>query len=130
MFVKSIAIWIVLVIMAILNGLLRDLLLSPLLGNSISLFLSGLTLSTLVFLVSYLSVRFIGVTRLQHCILIGFFWVLLTLSFEYLFAHYVVGKSWQDINQIFNLEKGDLFIVVLIITALSPWFAAKLRKLI
>jgi len=52
------------------------------------------------------------------------------LIFEYLFGHYIVGKPWQEINQVFNIFKGDLFIIVLIVSAVSPWLTAKLKGLV
>jgi hypothetical protein len=44
-----------------------------------------------------------------------------------LFGYYVVGKSWVEIMQVFNIQKGDLFIVVLFVTAFSPWLSALIR---
>jgi hypothetical protein len=122
-------VWFVMLAAAILNGLLRDYLLTPLMGTSIALPVSGLVLSFLVLLIAWLLIPFTGVARPQACLLLGLFWVVLTLAFEYLFGHYVAGRPWQDIHRIFNPIEGDLFSVVLVVTALSPWLAARLRGL-
>lgn len=118
------------VFVAILNGLVRDELLTPSMGGSWALAVSGLTLSCLVLIVAYLLIPFIGIVRAGAYPLIGLLWAMLTLAFEYLFGHYVVGKTWHEIGQIFNLANGDLFIVVVIVTAFSPWLAAKSRGLL
>jgi len=62
--------------------------------------------------------------------MIGLLWLVLTLLFEFIFGHFVAGKSWQDIAQVFNVKKGDLFLLVLVVTAISPWLAAKIRGFI
>ena len=127
---KAIGIWLAIVVVAILNGVFREKILTPTVGANISLPLSGILLSAMTFLVTLTFISFIGSFESKVYIFIGIFWVALTLSFEFLFGHYVVGKSWKEIIQVFNILKGDLFIVVLFISAISPWAAAKLRGII
>lgn len=125
--VKSIAVWLVIVIAAIFNGAIREKRLTPFIGSDISLPLSGITLSALVFIITYFAIPFFGNVKSRVYLLIGVFWILLTLAFEYLFGHYVMGTPWHEIHQVFTLLNGNLFIIVLIVTALSPWAAARLR---
>lgn len=125
--VKSIAVWLVIVIAAIFNGAIREKLLTPFIGPDISLPLSGITLSALVFIITYFAIPFFGNVKSRVYLLIGVFWTLLTLAFEYLFGHYVMGTPWHEIHQVFTILNGNLFIIVLIVTALSPWAAARLR---
>ena len=125
--VKSIAVWLVIVIAAIFNGAIREKLLIPFIGSYISLPLSGITLSALVFIITYVAIPIFGNVKSGVYLLVGVFWILLTLAFEYLFGHYVMGTPWHEINQVFTLLNGNLFIIVLIVTALSPWAAARLR---
>lgn len=124
---KSTALWLLMVVVAVLNGILRDAVLAPVIGAGAALPLSGITLSLLVWLVAYGGVGWVAATRSGVYRAIGLFWVMLTLSFEYLFGHFVAGKSWQEINQVFDLSSGDLFVVVLVVTAVSPVVCARLR---
>ncbi|MCW9023938.1 MAG: hypothetical protein OQK73_04580 [Gammaproteobacteria bacterium] len=130
MLFKAIGIWLVIVVAAILNGMFRENVLEPAIGESMALSLSGILLAVLVFLVTLILVSFIGSSESEIYIWVGFLWVVLTLSFEFLFGHFVAGKSWQEIMQVFNIKKGDLFIVVLFVTAISPWLTAKLRGIL
>lgn len=127
MLLKATGIWVLIVIAAIINGVIREKLIVPMAGIETALPLSGVTLSIIIFLISLASVSFIGAMETKTFLTIGVLWVLLTLSFEFLFGHYVVGKPWKEIMQVFNMQKGDLFVVVLFVTALSPWVAAKIR---
>ena len=126
---KSTGIWFVIVIAAVLNGLLREKVLVPSIGGELALPASGIILSALVFSIAFVFVPFIGAIEARTYVLVGFWWVVLTLAFEFLFGHFVMGKSWQEIVQVFNIKKGDVFIVVLIVTAVSPWLAARIREL-
>jgi hypothetical protein len=127
---KAIGIWFVILITAILNGLFREKVLLPAIGETLALPISGILLAALVFLVTLLLVTFIGSSESKTYIGVGALWVMLTLSFEFLFGHFVMGKSWQEIFQAFDIMQGDLFILVLFASFISPWATAKLRGVI
>ena len=124
---KAVGIWLLLVIAAILNGLLRESLFTPLLGAAIALPASGITLSLLVLLVSWLLIPAMGSHPARVFILTGLAWVAMTVAFEYLFGHFVQGLPWHEIHAVFRVDSGNLFSVVLLTSALAPWLAAKLR---
>lgn len=127
---KAIGLWLVIVIAAILNGIFRESVLEPTLGANLALPLSGILLSILVFVITLALISFFDSTEAKVYIWIGLFWILLTLSFEFLFGHYVIGKSWLEILKVLNFMKGDLFLLVLLVSAVSPWLAAKVRGII
>jgi hypothetical protein len=115
------------VLIAILNGLTRDLLLAPALGESVALPLSGVTLSLLILAVVWFTLPLFGALGSGACLGLGLGWVLMTLAFEYLFGHFVAGKSWDAINQVFDLGGGNLFSLVLLVTLVAPWLVTRLR---
>ncbi len=124
---KSVGIWLLIVVAAIINGAVRDKLLTPWLGAEISLPFSGITLSALVLVITYGALAIFGKVKARVYIFIGLLWLVLTLAFEYLFGHFVLGKSWYEISQVLNVRNGNLFSIVLLITAASPWLVAKLK---
>ena len=125
--IKAIGIWIVILVAAIINGFVREKILTPAIGFDLALPISGLILTILVLLIVWIFVPFINVKKAKHYFTIGFFWLGLTLAFEFIFGHYILDKSWQEICEIFNIKNGDLFSIVLIMMLFSPWLAAKLR---
>jgi hypothetical protein len=127
-FLKALAVWLLLAAMAVMNGILRDLILAPLLGAQPALPLSGVILAMLIFTVTFLVIPFFGRLKNSTSIMIGLLWVGITLLFEFSFGHYSAGKSWREIARVFNLTNGDLFSLALLVTAVSPWLAAKLRQ--
>ncbi len=128
--IKAVGIWVVILVAAIINGIAREKILIPAMGFDLALPISGLVLSVLVLLIVLIFVPFIGTKQAWHCFTIGLFWVGLTLLFEFIFGRYILGNSWQEICEIFNIKKGDLFSIVLIVMFFSPWLAAKLRGII
>ena len=127
---KACVAWLTLVVFAILNGAFRDKILAPLLGVNVALPISGITLSILVFLVSFFAIPYFGKNPAATFIFIGIQWVIMTLLFEFLFAHFVVGKSWQALLQVFSVTKGDLFLLVLISSLFAPYITAKTRGIL
>jgi len=124
---KALAIWAALVVMAIANAGIREKLLVPVIGPGAALPVSGLLLSTIILLVAYASLPLFGRTGGGMYVLVGVVWFVLTLAFELLFGHFVSGKTWQEVMQVFDIRKGDLFVIALSATLLAPWLAAKLR---
>jgi len=126
---KAALIWFCIVSLAILNGLMREFLFVPVIGATAALPLSGVSLAMIVFAVSFVAIGFIAVTSKQACFMVGAQWILMTLVFELLFGHFVLGKSWPELLQVFSLAKGDLFILVLLTSFLSPYMAARIKGL-
>lgn len=130
MLAKSTGIWLIFIILAIVNGMLREYVLVPYAGASIALPLSGILLGMFIFLVTFALIPWVGSTDPKVYVLTGILWVALTLFFEFPFGHFVMGKPWREIMQVFNIMRGNLFVVVLGITAVSPWVAARLRGIL
>lgn len=124
---KATGIWLIMVMAAIFNALFRDRLLAPAIGPTSALPVSGLVLAMLVFLIALGTVPLFSTSDGRTYVIIGLLWCAYTLSFELLFGRFAAGKPWQEIIQVFFIHKGDLFIVVLLSTLISPWLSAKLR---
>ncbi|MBI4463852.1 MAG: hypothetical protein HY647_04020 [Acidobacteria bacterium] len=129
MLVKAAGIWILFVPLAILNGIVREKLLVPWLGQTGALPLSGVLLSVLIFLLTLLLLPFLKVSIAFQYWVVGGLWFLLTIAFEFLFGHYVVGESWTKLWEVFNVFEGNLWLLALLTTACSPYLAARLRGL-
>jgi hypothetical protein len=54
---------------------------------------------------------------------------LLTLGFEFVFGHYVMGQPWNRLVEVFQIPHGNLWLLVVMVTGTSPWLAARVRRL-
>jgi hypothetical protein len=84
-------------------------------------------LSLLVFVVTLALIPKLRGTSTLHYWAIGGAWVLLTPAFEFIFAHFVMGKTWGEMLEIFNISQGNLMSPVLMAIAISPYLAWGLR---
>jgi hypothetical protein len=125
---KSAAVWFLFVPAAILNGLLRQEVLVAVAGPVIALPLSGILLSALIFLITFLAWPWLHRSQKNVYWIIGGFWLLLALSFEFLFGHFVMNDSWAKLFAAFDFTTGNLWLLVLLITFFAPWLSARLRK--
>jgi hypothetical protein len=123
---KALAIWAGILVLAVLNGGLREAILIPKLGTAPGLVLSGVLLSALILVVAYFSLPWIGARRPAELVGIGLGWVALTLVFEFSFGLWQ-GKSWQVMLEAYTFKGGNIWPAVLLVTALAPYLAAKLR---
>jgi hypothetical protein len=110
-----------------INGTLRDSVLVPALGSTAALPISGITLAAAVLLLSWLASPWYGVLTSSGYGRIGILWLVLTLIFEFGFGRFVAGKSWPELFGAYDVASGNLWVVVLLATLLSPWIAARLR---
>lgn len=124
---RGLTVWLLMALVAVLNGMARDFLLAGLLGDRIALPLSGISLSLLIFAISWLTLPWFGSVGSRDCLRLGVMWVLATLAFEYLMGYFVAGRSLEEINRVFDLSGGNLFILVLLVTLVSPWLVWCLR---
>ena len=125
---KAVAIWLLMVVAAMANGLLRDGLLNVLLGPRLALPVSGVLLSALILAITWVCLPFIRTGTAGGYLGIGLLWLVLTLAFEFLFGHFVAGKPWPEMVSIFDLRSGNLFSIILLVCTIAPWTAAKIRK--
>jgi len=113
--------WVVLVFIAILNAGVREGFFSPTFGDHIGHVVSSIMLSVLIFIVAYIFIRSIDIeyTALDPW-LIGAMWLALTVTFEFLFGHYVMGHPWSRLLADYNIMEGKIWVLVLISTFISP----------
>lgn len=129
LFWKAFGIWFLFMVLAVLNGTLRVKVLTPFLGSKWSLPLSGILLSAVIFLVTYALIPKLKPRLKAGYWMIGGLWVLLTLAFEFLFGHYVIGESWSSLLEAYNIRKGNLWSLVVVVIFIAPAASAKLRGL-
>ena len=128
LFLKAAVVWCIIAVFAVLNGMIRENVFIPYLGEGISLPLSGITLSIIIFAITYFTFNIFGKNKYQAYIYVGILWVTMTLLFEFIFGHYVLKISWVELLQVFNIFEGNLFVLALIVSLISPALVSHLKK--
>ena len=123
---KALVIWFGILALAIVNGVIRESLLVPGFGTPVALVLSGLLLSVLIIVVVYFSLPWLQVHHSVGLFMVGASWLALTLVFEFSFGFWQ-GKSWSELLEAYTFQGGNIWPVVLAVTAFAPYIAAKMR---
>ena len=128
MIVKYAVAWLLMPIIGIINGTIRQYAYSNALGelraHQVStvtgIFLFGLYIWALTFLWK--------IRSSAEAIAIGLIWLTLTIAFEFLFGHYVMKHPWSKLLHDYNLFEGRLWVLVLLWVTLAPYVFHKLSN--
>jgi hypothetical protein len=71
-----------------------------------------------------------GRPRPAGALRIGVLWLALTLGFEFLVGHFVFRRPWATLLADYDLRRGRIWLVVLVVTFVAPLVAARLRGLL
>jgi hypothetical protein len=117
---RAVLVWSGLLVIAILNGGFREAVLVPRLGRAVGQGISTVLLSLLIVACGWVTTPWVGPKTLQDAWAIGGTWVALTLAFEFLGGHYIFGTPWQTLLADYNLFAGRIWVMVLIVTLMTP----------
>ena len=111
--------WLPLPVLCVLSGVLRQLPLTPHLGEPAACPLSGLSLSLLIAAYVVLLGRrrrlAPGPTRAT-----GGLWLVLTVAFELLLGYYAAGDSWSRLLANYDITSGNLWLLDVVWVAAAP----------
>jgi len=127
MLFRAILIWVGILILASINGAVRDLLVAPRFGDLIARAISTIILCILIALVTWWSIVWIRPLNNRAALGIGIVWLVLTLTFEFGFGHFVSGKPWAELLADYDVQRGRIWVLVLIATLLAPLWAGRVR---
>ena len=117
---KAFGFWLIMLLAAFINGGIREMLIVPRVGDQIGHVLGVIGLSSAVFVIAYFFVKALGILPSSTLLLVGLFWLVLSLLFEFGFFHYVMHEPWEKLLADYNVFRGRLLIVVWLTTLFSP----------
>jgi hypothetical protein len=127
MFLRAVAIWIVLLIMAVLNGSAREAFITPRFGGFAGHIISTIMLSSGIVFMAWMSISWIGARNTADALVVGFTWLVLTLAFEFVAGHYLFRTPWEKLLADYNIFQGRIWVVVLLAALLAPIWATRSR---
>ena len=130
MILRALAVWLLLVVLAIANGTFRAAVLIPRVGEHAGHIISTLLLSVLILATAWLTIGWIHPATFYAAILIGFVWLGLTVLFEFGAGHFLFHQPWERLIADYDLTKGRIWVLVLIVTVKAPALAAWARGML
>lgn len=128
---RSFYIWFGLLVLAFLNGAIREGLMkqvfgiNDLLAHQISV-ATGILLWTIFILYMW---KKLAISTLSESIFVGLIWFLATIIFETFILNRLMAKlSWDQILQTYNLLAGELWIIALLYVGILPIVVFKWKE--
>ena len=120
--------WIGMVAIAILNGAIREKAYGPFMGelpaHQVSTFIIILLFGAYIWVLT-------GTYPIEsptQALIIGVMWLVMTVIFEFVFGHFVMGHPWSGLLQDYNLFKGRVWSLVLIWASVAPYLFYRIRS--
>lgn len=130
LWLKALVLWCGILVLAFANGALRTAVLIPSFGSTAGLVSSGLILCACIFGVAWFAAPWYGRQTSTRWLLIGAFWLVLTLIFEFGVGRLIEHKSWAELLEAYTFKGGNIWPLVLVAAFIAPWCAAKARGLL
>ena len=125
---RALAAWLVLIVAESVHGTVRELWLKPYVGDLRARQICVLTGMLIILGVAYACIHWIRAETPRALWLVGLLWVALTLSFEFGLGLLVLGYSWERMLEDYDITRGGLLALGMVVLLLSPLIAAKLRQ--
>ncbi len=127
---RGFAVWLIIIFAETLHGTIRLILLQPVVGDFKARQAAVLTGVLIIFTISYLSAKWLQTTNNFQLLTVGFVWLVLTVGFEILVGRLVMQFSWQRIFSDYDIFRGGLLPIGLLLLFLTPLMTVKLKSLL
>lgn len=120
--------WFALLVVAVVNGAVRDALYKSAAGELAAHQISTLTGSILFGIVIWAMTRRWKIVSSAQAWKIGVMWVVMTVCFEFGFFHFVAGKPWSELLYAYNVFDGQVWVFLLIWVLVAPYVFYKFGR--
>jgi hypothetical protein len=117
--IYGLAAWLIFMITAIINGMFRVAILLPSLNEYRAHVVSTLLLCLALLIEISLFLDIVGDYSQGWLIALGVLWTVLTVAFEFGFGR-MMGQSWATLLENYNLLRGRIWPLVLLVVLLTP----------
>lgn len=117
---RGLVVWFIIIFVESLHGIARKVLLEPLIGDLASRQVSVFIGSGLIIGIAFVFVRWLKASRRIDFLIVGFIWVMLTVSFELLLGRLVMDLSWHRLASDYDLMNGGLMPLGLLVMLFAP----------
>lgn len=123
---KYILAWIPMVLIAIVNGILRESWYGKNLNELAAHQISSLTGIVLFGLYIWIVIRSWPPDSALQAFAVGLVWLALTVAFEFIFGYFVAGHTWRRLFHDYNLLAGRVWVFILIWVTIAPYLFYRL----
>ncbi len=120
MALRAFLVWCLILVLEFAHGVARTVWLVPLVGDLPARQIGVGVGSALILLVAWLTARWIGARTRRERLAIGFGWAVLMLGAEAAIGRWLFGYPWSRILEDFDLSRGGLLGLGIVVLAAAP----------
>ena len=126
MWMRASLVWMLIMLAETGHGVVREVFIAPVIGGLRARQLGVLIGCVLIFVIAWLTARWMGASTRRQQLQVGALWVILTLVFEFALGR-ALGMSWTRILADYNPARGGFMLLGLTFMLFAPWLTRKLR---
>lgn len=120
--------WVLFIPVAIVNGVIRETVYDQYLDELPSHQISTVILAVSFVLFSYVFLKnYVAMVETRRLWYVSVMWLILTVSFEFLFGHFVDKVPWEILLKDYDVLHGHMWPLFLLVQALTPFIVQKLH---
>ena len=119
--------WIGIAILEMGHRIIRAKFIAPKIGDFKSRQIGVASGSILILVYTWIVFPWLSLNTATDAIQVGGLWLLCMLLFEFTVGHFVFRFPWKWLLNDFNLFKGRLLMIGMLILAMAPWISGRLR---
>lgn len=125
---RALLVWLGIIFVETIHGILRSIVLVPLVGDLRARQLGVPIGSLLILIVSILTIGWLGTRKNAQLLCIGVLWVVLTIVFEFVLGYFILGLAIDRLASDYDMSRGGYMLFGLVCLLFSPLISAKLRR--
>jgi len=126
---RAFLIWIIIACAETLHGILRARFLNPHVGDKVARRIAVFSGSAIILAIGWISLPWIAPTSSTDSITVGALWLVLMLFYDIGLARFVFRMSYRRIASDFDIRKGNLLSVGMMILFATPLLIGKWKGL-
>ncbi|MBK7708171.1 MAG: hypothetical protein IPJ30_21080 [Acidobacteria bacterium] len=126
-YIRTLAVWLLLIFVESVHGTLRQMFLAPLVGDFTARRIAFFVALGLILAVALLTIRWLDAPSRKSLYVAGLIWMILTASFEFLIGRFVMNLSWDRIFEDYDVTRGGLMAFGLLSLVFAPTIAIRIR---
>jgi hypothetical protein len=119
--------WVPLLVVAVVNGVLREATYANVLPELRAHQLSTLTGAVLVGLVVRFIIQAWPPASGRQALLVGVLWMALTVAFEFFMGLVLAGRPLSQVLHDYNLAAGRVWVLFLVWLTVAPWLLRQMQ---
>lgn len=127
---RAFLIWLIIIAAETMNGVVREMLISPIVGGQTGRQISFSVAILLISVITLALVRWLGAVDNRRLLGVGLFWAVLTFIFELEMSLTVGGRSWAETLADFDPSLDGLMAFGLVFLMAVPLLAFSVLKMI